>query len=181
MKVYPEAEIRKAWDHVLETREKIARGEAQWADIADHFTEDAVYIDPVWGRYVGREAIRKFMHDCMVGFDDWKFPTGWTLIKDNMVVCMFWSRVPGRRPDGGFYDCFSVNFSIYAGNGQFCYENDVFNMAELGQMIEESGWKPPAHSNPPPARPDRNQLPPVRPDIGIWGMRPSSVSSEDKS
>ena len=61
MKVYPEEEIRKAWDHVLETRERIARGEADWGDIADHFTEDGVYIDPVWGRYVGREAIRTFI------------------------------------------------------------------------------------------------------------------------
>ena len=119
MKVYPEEEVRAAWNHLLETRAKIARGEAGWADIAAHFTEDAVYIDPVWGRYEGRAAIAKFMHECMVGFDDWRFPTLWSVVKDNLIICAFWSRVPGSRPNGGHYDCFSINVSIYAGNGEF--------------------------------------------------------------
>jgi hypothetical protein len=162
--------VRRAWSHVLETREKIARGEAQWADVADHFTEDGVYIDPVWGRYVGREAIRKFMHDCMVGFEDWVFPTLWTVVRDNLVICAFWSRVPGKLPDGSDPDCFSLSLAIYAGDGKFCYENDVFNMAELAVLIADSGWSPPATSFPPPAKPDRNQRPPVRPDIGNWGL-----------
>lgn len=172
MKVYPEEEIRKAWDHVLETREKIARGEADWGDIADHFTEDGVYIDPVWGRYVGREAIRTFMHDCMVGFDDWRFPHLWTVVKDNLIICAFWSRVPGKLPDGSDPDCFSMSLAIYAGNGQFCYENDVFNMVELAQLIGDSGWAPPPVSHTPPARPDRNQNPPTTRDIGNWGLKP---------
>jgi hypothetical protein len=175
MKVYPEEEVRAAWNHVLETRAKIARGEAGWADIAAHFTEDAVYIDPVWGRYEGRAAIAKFMHECMVGFDDWRFPTLWSVVKDNLIICAFWSRVPGRRPNGGHYDCFSINVSIYAGNGEFCYENDIFNMAELAQLIQESGWKPPAHSHAPPPAPDRNQLPPQLRDIGVWGLLPQNA------
>lgn len=170
MKVYPETEIRAAWNRVIETRDKIARGDARWADIADHFTEDAVYIDPVWGRYEGREAIRTFMHDCMEGFDGWAFPTQWSVIKDNLVICMFWSSVPGKRPDGSTYDCFSMNLSIYAGDGLFCYENDIFNMVELAQLIKESGWQPPAHANLPPENPDRNQLPSTLRDIGVWGL-----------
>jgi len=175
MKIYPEAEIREAWNHVIATRDKISRGEAKWADIAEHFTEDAIYIDPVWGRYEGRPAIRKFMHDCMEGFDDWKFPTLWSVIKDNMVICAFWSRVPGKRKEGGYYDCFSLNISIYAGNGLFCYENDIFNMAELGQLIKASGWVPPSFAIPAPADPDRNQLPPQGPDIGVWGLLPEHI------
>ena len=151
------------------------RGEAGWADIAAHFTEDAVYIDPVWGRYEGRAAIAKFMHECMVGFDDWRFPTLWSVVKDNLIICAFWSRVPGSRPNGGHYDCFSINVSIYAGNGEFCYENDIFNMAELAQLIQQSGWKPPAHSHAPPPAPDRNQLPPQLRDIGVWGLLPQNA------
>jgi hypothetical protein len=170
MKIYPEHEVRDAWGHVLSAREKIARGEAEWADVADHFTEDAVYIDPVWGRYVGREAIRKFMHDCMVGFDDWNFPTLWTVVKDNLVICAFWSRVPGRLPGGGYPDCFSLSLAIYAGDGKFCYENDVFNMAELAVLIADAGWAPPPSGHTPPEKPDRNQLPPEGRDIGNWGL-----------
>ncbi|AZI35248.1 hypothetical protein NT2_22_00090 [Caenibius tardaugens NBRC 16725] len=170
MKVYPESEVRAAWENVLATREKIGRGEADWGDVAEHFTEDAVYIDAVWGRYVGREAIRAFMHDCMVGFEDWRFPTLWTLVKDNLVVCAFWSRVPGTKPNGNYADCLCFSVAIYAGDGQFCYETDVFNMAELGVLVEEVGWSPPAHSLPVPEKPDRNQLPPDRPEIGHWGL-----------
>ena len=102
MHIYPEPEVRAAWSKVLATRERVARGVADWSEIAEHFTEDAIYIDPVWGRYVGRDAIASFMHECMIGFDDWRFPTLWTVVKDNLVICAFWSRVPGRLPDGGF-------------------------------------------------------------------------------
>ena len=103
------------------------------------------------------------------------FPTLWSVVKDNLIICAFWSRVPGRRPNGGHYDCFSINVSIYAGNGEFCYENDIFNMAELAQLIQESGWKPPAHSHAPPPAPDRNQLPPQLRDIGVWGLLPQNA------
>lgn len=171
MKVYPEAEVREAWNHVLETREQIARGEKGWADIAQHFTEDAVYLDPVWGRYVGRAAIAKFMHDCMVGLEDWRFPPIFSVIKDNLVICAFWSRVPGRRKDGSFPDCFCVNLAIYAGNGLFSYENDIFNVVEIAELIKESGWAPPSHANAPPAQLDRNALPADIPSNGYWGLQ----------
>ena len=170
MHVYLESEVRAAWAKVLATREKIARGGADWSEIAEHFTEDAVYIDPVWGRYVGRHAIATFMHECMIGFDDWRFPTLWTVVKDNLVICAFWSRVPGKLPDGSFPDCFSLSIAIYSGNGQFCYENDVFNMAELGALIAEAGWAPPPGAKAPPAKLNRDQRPPARPDIGTWGL-----------
>jgi hypothetical protein len=170
MHIYPEAEVRAAWSKVLKTRERVAQGIADWSEVAEHFTGDAIYIDPVWGRYVGRDAIARFMHECMVGFDDWRFPTLRTVVKDNLVICAFWSRVPGRLPDGRFPDCFSLSIAIYAGKGEFCYENDVFNMAELVELIQQSGWTPPAGANAPPAKLDRNQLPPDRPDIGTWGL-----------
>jgi SnoaL-like domain len=171
MHVYPESEVRAAWGKVLATREKIARGGADWSEIAGHFTEDAIYIDPVWGRYVGRDAIATFMHDCMIGFDDWRFPTLWTVVKDNLVICAFWSRVPGKLPDGSFPDCFSLSIAIYAGNGEFCYENDVFNMAELASLIAASGWSPPPGAKSPPAQLSRDQRPPTGRDIGNWGLK----------
>ena len=57
MHIYPEAEVRAAWGGVLTTRERVAKGVADWSEVAKHFTEDAIYIDPVWGRYVGSDAI----------------------------------------------------------------------------------------------------------------------------
>ena len=38
-----------------------------WDDFADNFTEDAVYIDPAWGRIEGRESIRDFFERSMAG------------------------------------------------------------------------------------------------------------------
>ena len=69
----------------------------------------------------------------------------------------------------GFPDCFSLSIAIYVGNGQFCYENDVFNMAELAELIKESGWAPPKSAHVPPAKLDRNQLPPARARISARG------------
>src|SRR5580698_7235999 len=68
MHIYPEAEVRAAWGKVLATREQVARGVADWSEVAGHFTEDAIYIDPIWGRLVGAKAIATLMHDGMVGF-----------------------------------------------------------------------------------------------------------------
>ena len=49
----------------------------------------------------------------------------------------------------------------YAGDGRFNYELDVLNMAEVIEIIGNSGWAPPANFNAPPRTPDRNTTPPA--------------------
>ncbi len=142
MQYLSRTEVRAAWGKVLATRERRRRRRGLERDRRTLHRGRHLHR-PSLGRYVGRDAIATFMHECMIGFDDWRFPTLWTVVKDNLVICAFWSRVPGKLPDGSFPDCFSLSIAIYAGNGRFCYENDVFNMVELAELIKESGWAPP--------------------------------------
>ena len=72
----------------------------KWDALTDCFTDDATYIDPAWGRFVGREAIMKFQRDSMSGLEDWTFPIEWIIIEGNRVVIKFLNRLPGQRPDG---------------------------------------------------------------------------------
>ena len=49
---------------------------------------------------------------------------------------------------------------VYAGNGKFSYELDVLNMAEVGELFRDSGWRPTGPMHAPPDHPDRNPTPP---------------------
>ena len=45
---------------------------------------------------------------------------------------------------------------IYAGDGKFCYEEDLLNMAHFFEDMQESGWTPPASMGMPPRHPNRD-------------------------
>ena len=142
MPKFPKKEIQKALDRYHEIRDKAESGKIGWEALADVFTEDATYIDAVWGRSVGREKIRKFLHDSMQGLDDWSFPIEWTMIGDNRVVIKFYNRLPGRRPNGTFYEVPGISILEYAGNGKLSLEHDLYDVAHLMEVVKESGWKP---------------------------------------
>lgn len=139
---FPREEVRQALDNYLNVRERIESKELGWEALADVFTEDATYIDPAWGRFVGREAIIQFQRDSMTGLEDWTFPIEWITIDGNRIIIKFWNRLPGQRSDGTFYQAPGFQEIIYAGNGKFSYDEDLINMVHVMELIEESGWVP---------------------------------------
>ena len=142
MREFPRKEIQRALDRYHEIREKALSGKGGWDALADMFTEDGTYIDAAWGRSVGRENIRKFLHDSMQGLDDWSFPIEWTMIEGNRVVLKFYNRLPGRRPDGTFYEVPGISVLEYAGNGKLSLEHDIYDMAHFREVAKECGWTP---------------------------------------
>ena len=76
------------------------------------------------------------------------------------VVTMWFNRLPGTRDDGTPYQAPGISVMHYAGDGRFSMEVDVLNMAEVGELIGDSGWRPSGAFNLPPARPDRDITPP---------------------
>ena len=50
-----EKEALETYDRFVAMRDKVDEGEYGWDEMANFFTEDAVYIDPAWGRQEGRE------------------------------------------------------------------------------------------------------------------------------
>ena len=63
--------------------------------------EDAVYIDPAWGRIEGREKIREFFVKSMAGLTGhgWSTPENWTMVEGHALVSQ-WDQILGHKPDG---------------------------------------------------------------------------------
>jgi limonene-1,2-epoxide hydrolase len=131
-------------------RGAIERGEATWLDLARFFTDDAVYIDPAWGRIQGIDAIRAFLVESMTGLEDWRFPIELTAVSGRFLLVRWAQVLPsGHRQSG-------VSTLRYAGGGRFDYEEDLLNMAHVLEDLQASGWRPgPGFANP-PAHPDRD-------------------------
>jgi len=155
-----EAEALDTYRRLLDTRGRIESGELPWSALMDFFTDDAVFMDPAWGRTEGKEDLVDFFDRSMAGLEDWTFPEEFTVVSGHRVVSMWWNRLPGSRSDGTPLQSPGVSILHYAGEGRFSYELDLLNMAEIGELFAESGWTAPATLNFPPRNPNRDPTPP---------------------
>lgn len=155
------AEVQSAVNAYVEVRRSIEEGDRTWLDLARFFTDDAVYVDPAWGRIQGIEEIRAFLVDSMRGLEDWRFPIRFTAIDGDEVVTVWDQVLPGQRAGGGRYRQTGVSLLQYAGDGRFCFEEDILNMAHVLEDLAASGWRPgPGFTSPPP-EPDRDTTRPI--------------------
>jgi ketosteroid isomerase-like protein len=158
------AEARATYARYVEERGRAERGEVAWSALAEaFFTDDAVFVDPAWGRAEGREAIARFFDESMAGLDGWTFPQEFALADGDgeRVVALWWNRLGDAGPDGRPFQAPGVSILHYAGEGRFSYELDILNMAEVIELIGASGWTPPATFNAPPRDPVRDPTPPA--------------------
>ena len=159
------AEARATYARYVAERGRAERGEVAWSALAEaFFTDDAVFIDPAWGRAEGREAIATFFDESMSGLEGWTFPEEFAMADGDRVVALWWNRLDGTGAGGRPLQAPGVSVLHYAGDGRFSYELDILNMAEVVEVIGVSGWTPPATFNPPPRHPVRDATPPARPD-----------------
>ena len=154
-----EAEARATYARYVQARTDVEQGTKTWSELAEFFTEDAVFIDPAWGRSEGREHLAEFMGKSMQGLEDWTFPEGWTMVEGNRIVSFWWNRLPGQREDGTPFQAPGVSIIHYAGDGRFSYELDILNMAEVGELFSESRWTPTGEMHMPPKQPIRDTTP----------------------
>ncbi len=154
-------ELQATLQRYREHRAAADEGREGWDDLCQFFTDDAVLIDPAWGRVEGLDAIRTFLVDSMVGLDDWTFPVDFIVADGDNVIVKWRQIVPGTKPDGSSFEQSGWSLMIYAGAGKFSYEEDVFNMAHLQEDLAASGWTPPPGMHRPPARPNRDFTPPA--------------------
>lgn len=155
MAQFPPEEIEAVYARYIETRSRVEAGEVGWDALAEFFTDDASFVDPAWGRVEGIDAIRGFLVESMAGLEDWTFPHEWSMVEGDRLVARWQNRLPGHRPDGSAYEAPGYSLMVYAGEGRFSHEEDLLNMVHVGELIRESGWKPPAEFNPPPRKPRR--------------------------
>lgn len=121
------AEYRKRGDLAVAT--------GDWDQWADQFTADARYFEHHYGRFAGRDAIRAWITRTMGPFPDMFFPLEHAVIEGNRVVAVIPNCLPD--PTGGDTEYrFDVHVVLhYAGNGQWSYEEDVYNPTEAEQTI----------------------------------------------
>lgn len=153
---YPREEIEAVMVRYVEMRAAIDAGTRVWTDLLDFYTEDAIYIDPAWGRVEGRAAIAEFMVESMTGLEDWTFPVEFTAITGNDVAVKWLQILPGARADGSPWVQSGWSRLVYAGSGRFRYQEDMLNMAHVIEDMRASGWRPGPGFSAPPAEPDRD-------------------------
>jgi ketosteroid isomerase-like protein len=153
-------EARETYRQYVQRRRDIEAGKFPWSSLVDFFTDDAVFLDPAWGRTSGRKNLEEFFERSMAGLEDWNFPEEWTIVDGYRVVSFYWNRLPGTREDGRPVQAPGISVLHYAGNGKFSYEMDLLNMAEVGELFRQSSWRPTGEMFPPPEHPDRNPTPP---------------------
>jgi hypothetical protein len=113
-----------------------------WNAWADLFTEDATYIEHLFGTMGGREAIRNWITRTMSQSpnDEMKyFPVEWYIIDEERgwVSCQIWNRMvdPG---DGSLHQAYNFTLLKYAGNGKWSFEEDIYNPVHFQEMMK--GW-----------------------------------------
>ena len=150
-----ENQALETYERFVAQRDRVDAGQCSWADLADFFTEDAVYVDPAWGRQEGRETIRQFFLDSMAGLTGhgWSTPERWTMVDGHRLVS-HWDQVLGQKPGGGEWTVPGLSILYYAGDGLFCYSHDYLNMTYIGETLKAMAWTPPPEFNMPPRKPD---------------------------
>jgi ketosteroid isomerase-like protein len=150
-------EVESTIRRYLAVRDGIDAGDGTWADLAQFFTDDAVFIDPAWGRVEGIEEMKATVFGAaMVGLESWKFPTSFYMIDGDTVVVKWQEVLPGTRADGRPYAQSGYSTLVYAGDGKFCYEEDLLNMVHVMEDVRESGFRFSPNMGAVPERPNRD-------------------------
>jgi limonene-1,2-epoxide hydrolase len=147
--------VAAAVEHYLAERVRIETEDGDWGDLADCFSEDAVWVDCAWGRVEGREHIRAFLREAMVGVD-FENPTDFWAADGPRVLIKWRQVLPTPKPDGGRWQQSAVSTLLYAGDGLFRYEEDLLNVVHCVEDIVASGWAGGPGFQAPPERVDRD-------------------------
>ena len=132
------AEIEEAFDHYQSTA-LTAGTSGDWRPWAELFTEDATYVEHVFGTFGGREAIYNWIKTTMTTPPNDQmtfFPIEWYVIDEERgwVVCQVWNRM--RDPgDGSLHQEYNFTLLKYAGDMKWSYEEDIYNPNHFGKMI----------------------------------------------
>ena len=140
MGTWSRAEVERAFEgYQAKVRDITAAGD--WSPFADLFTEDATYLEHLFGTFEGREAIRGWITKTMSRFPGnvmTAFPVEWYVIDEERgwVVCQIWNEMPDPG-DGKRYRAYNLTVLKYAGDGLWSSEEDVYNPASFDVMIKD--------------------------------------------
>ncbi|MGV0789813.1 nuclear transport factor 2 family protein [Mycolicibacterium sp. XJ2] len=111
-----------------------------WSSYADHFTEDATYVEHALGDMSGRESIRDWIVSTMNTFPGSEMPfypvewysidvdKGWVINRNVNTM-----KDPG---DGSVHGTPVITVLRYAGDGKWSYEEDAYNPMNFLVMVQ---------------------------------------------
>ena len=131
MAMFPPEEVE------AEFQKYVKRGETgDWSAWADQFTEDALYVEHELGVFHGREEIRKWIVEVMAPVPEMDFPVEWHVIDGDRVIAYIWNRFKHPTdPSGEPFQFAVISVLKYAGNGQWSFEEDVYNAKEAEKVV----------------------------------------------
>ena len=133
-------ELEDAFERYQQTTKRICEETGDWNDFADLFTEDATYVEHLFGTMHGREAIRAWIVETMAkwpGSEMTGFPIGWYIVDEDRgwISCEIWNEM-GDPGDGSVHRESNFTLLKYAGDGLWSYEEDVYNPNRFVDMIQ---------------------------------------------
>ena len=124
---------RQELQHALEiynTARDQASRTGDWSAWTRLFTEDVHYVEHAFGEFHGREAVRDWITKVMAPFPHMTFPQDWVAFDEEKGAIVFQCQNRLEHPTdpkGAPFEFPSWTRLIYAGNGMFSEEEDVYN------------------------------------------------------
>jgi ketosteroid isomerase-like protein len=133
-------ELEDAWRRYQESVVDVGKT-WDWSSYADHFTEDAKYVEHALGNMEGRENIREWIVSTMNTFPGSEmplYPTTWHAIDEEKGWVFSEVQNTMRDPgDGSVHQRPNITILKYAGDGLWSYEEDAYNPMNFMVMVSE--------------------------------------------
>jgi uncharacterized protein (TIGR02246 family) len=137
---FPLDELRAAYENFKAVSDTCASS-GDYNAFADLFTEDCVYIEHVFGEMHGREAVREWIVPLMrdpINAEMVRYTHDWTMFDEENGRVIFCARTHMSDPgDGSKLSTTNWTRIDYAGNGQWCREEDIYNPANFGKLLTD--------------------------------------------
>jgi len=134
------AELVEAFDH-YQRQVELACATGDWEHFVDCFTDDAVYLEHVYGEFHGKDEIRDWITKTMGTFPGNEmvaFPPSWSVVDEDRDAIVCEIRNVMRDPGDGTSP-YAPNITIlrYAGDGRWAGEEDVYNPAHFLTLVTD--------------------------------------------
>ncbi len=132
-------ELEQAHQNFIDTAAHCGES-GDWRAWADLFTDDAEYLEHTFGSFHGRDEIYAWISSTMAQWPNsamTTYPNSWCVCDEERGwwICRIENGMkdPG---DGSIHQAHNITVLHYAGDMQFSYEEDAYNPAAFGPMIQ---------------------------------------------